>query len=398
MRLALTIGLILASLLTGCSDSSDSNKGVTYKKLAVEPPLATLDIGSSERFIALVTDSENVVKDVSDQVTWYLEFDSGILEPVDSPEHPGLSFALAVMSGQDNLVAALGSLSAKSAINVVEAELIELTVTPNSADMLVASEQAFTAEGEYDDGHTEDLTDESTWSSGESSIVSITDEGVATAQEKGSTSISASLDGLSNTANITVHELVEVVSIEVTPAHVTLFLESSRFFTAVAHYSDGTMQAVTNQVLWRSSDTAILANDVFLAGQFHTGEIEGEVELSALLSSNTKGSTSVTVEKIVVTHIVVSPKSWELTVGSKKRYFTEAVTSDAGKLVSVNQSPNQFYEVSDPSVAYISNNPDDKGHLTGLSEGTVVVMSTFKYEGETYTDQATLTVCVEGGC
>ena len=397
MRLTLTIGLILTSLLIGCSSGSDSHKGATYKKLDIEPPLATLDVGSSERFKALVLDSEGLVKDVSNEVSWYLEFDSGILEPVDSPEHPGLSFALAVMSGQDNLVAGLGSLTAKSAITVVEAELIELTITPNSADMLVASEQAFTAEGEYDDGHTEDLTDESTWSSENGSIVSITDEGVATAQVKGTALISASLDGVSDTANITVHELVEVVSIEVTPADITLFLESSRFFAAIAHYSDGSMQGVTEKVLWRTSDSTILAHDAFWAGLFHTGRVEGEVELSALLSSNTKGSTTVTVEEVVVTHIVTTPKNFSLPEGKTKRYFTEAATSD-GKFASVNQYPSQSYTVSDPSVAYISNNPDNKGMLTGLRVGTVVVMSTFEYEGETFTDQATLTVCVESGC
>jgi len=48
---------------------------------------------------------------VTNEVAWSLEADSGILKPVNDPQQPGLSFALAVMAGQDNLVARLDSLS-----------------------------------------------------------------------------------------------------------------------------------------------------------------------------------------------------------------------------------------------------------------------------------------------
>lgn len=394
MKLQILVITLLA-LLVGCSDSSDRKpeQPPSITDLNIEPAYIVLDIGSSETYRAQATYSNGEVRNVSGDVSWSLESDTGIVELSAGADK---LLATAVMAGQDNLRATLGSQTATSFIEVVEAALVELTVSPAEAEMLVGYTQTFTAKGLYDDGHTQDLTDESAWSSDNPTVASVSDNGVVTGESKGAASISASMGDLSAGATVDVHEEVEIESIEVSPQNVRLFIDGYQQFNAVAHYSNGDTQIVTKDALWISSDTDVVAQDFFNKGQFNAVSV-GSAEVTAELGIRNKGTTQVTVEEIVITHIVVTPRYFTLPVGNKKRYYTEAATSD-GQFRSLNQSDDLRYEVADDSVAYISNTPGNRGELTALQSGTTTVTSTFEYEGEEFTDQTTLTVCVDSGC
>jgi hypothetical protein len=398
MEVAVFTLLLCIGVLAGCSDGSDRlpQTPPTITTLSIEPPIAILDIDSSERYQALATYSDGLVKDVTGLADWSLEFDTGVVEPASDPGDPGGFLVRAVMAGEDTILATLEGVSANSPVSVVESELVRLDIIPQEADLLVDSSLSFRALGTYADGHTQDLTDEGEWTSANKAFVTVDGSGVATAVAEGTTSISVELDELFDPALVVVHEEVDLESIEVLPQDVGLFVDGSQQFNAWAHYSDGSMQQVTKSALWISSDTSVVAQDVNRKGLFHALSV-GSAEITAELGLGNEGSTTVTVEEVVLTHIVVTPRDFSLSVGDSKRYFTEAVTSDGG-FYSLNQSPMQSYSVGDPSVAYISNNPENKGLLTGLSPGSTTVVSTFEYEGETYTDQATLTVCTVGDC
>ena len=92
--------------------------------------------------------------------------------------------------------------------------------------------------------------------------------------------------------------------------------------------------------------------------------------------------------EVEIEGIVVTPRDAEVPVGQTRRYFTEALLSD-GSQSSVNSSDGQYYSVDDPTIAYISNNPDSKGQLLGLKPGSTTIRSTFIYEDETFTDENT---------
>ena len=134
MKFKLIIYLLVAVFIVGCSSSSN---GPTLVELNVEPKISILDIGTSEYYQAIATYSNGDVADVSDRVSWSLENQSGIVESVEHPDYPGLSFALAVKAGEDNIVATLGGVSTKSAITVVDVQLVTLVVTPSDVDLSV---------------------------------------------------------------------------------------------------------------------------------------------------------------------------------------------------------------------------------------------------------------------
>jgi hypothetical protein len=384
------LGLISIAvfLLAGCGGSSNNSPVIV--QIDIEPKIATLDIGTSELYQVIAADSDGNISDVTDRVRWSLENQSGIVEISQNPDYPGFAFALAVIAGQDNIVATLAQLSSTSAVTVVEAQLIDLMVSPTETDLPIGAQETFSAEGTYGDGHMQDLTNESTWTVANPAVASISEDGVVTAESEGSTTIAASLDGLSDISNVTVRDPVEIESVEVSPQDVGMIIDGAQQFNAFVHYTDGSIQSITKSALWISSNTAVVSQDLTRKGLFHANS-EGNAEITAEFNINNKGTSQVTVSQLVITEIIVTPSNFTLAVGDKKNYFTEAVDS-SGRLYSVNQSPSQSYSIADPSVAYVSNDPDEKGQLTALKAGTTTVFSMFVYEDSVFSDEATITV------
>lgn len=389
------IVLAIALLAMGCSDGSDRTPPPYITALNVEPPLAILDVGSSEFFRAIATYSDGTLTEVSSLVSWSLEIDNGTVE-----ERPGGGSryeVLALMGGEEGIVARFDSHSAKATVVVVEAQLVELRLSPRAADLLEGQQISFTAEGTYDDGHQQDLTEESDWTSNDSSVASIDDMGLAMAESKGTTTISASIDGLSESAIVEVHEKVELERIEVTPPDAIMYIDGSLQFSARAFYSDGKEQNITRSALWTSSDTGVVAQAPYDKGLFNSISV-GSAVITAEYGLGNKATSSVTVEEVVITHIITTPKDAKVEVGATRRFYTEAQTSD-GRQFSTNHRSGQVYTVADPEIAYISNYEGDKGKLTARSQGTTIVTSNFTSEdGEEFTDQVTVTVCEGDSC
>ena len=217
--------------------------------------------------------------------------------------------------------------------------------------------------------------------------------GIATGQLKGTTTITASFDGDSDSANVSVYDPTESLSIEITPADPQLFIDGTQQFNAFAHLANNEIQNITSSALWLSSDYNVIAmaTGVNSRNGFFIARSEGIANITAGHGINNVGTTTVTVKKVVLERITIAPQDATVTVAEIRSYFTEAVASD-GNLISINSSTNQSYSVDEPSIAYISNNPDNKGHLTGLVPGTTIVHSTFEYEGIIFTAQTTVTV------
>lgn len=188
--------LILALFMAGCDNSNDPTPtppppGV--EAVYLEPTAVILDVGTSEKFQALAVDENGETTDVTDQASWSLVNNNNTVE-LDATD-PSLVKALAV--GNDSVTASYGGVTSDPAIvTVVEKTLSSLTVTPTEVTMVVTTTQAFSAEGTYNDGSKQDLTDESKWES--DNPVFVTMEGnIATAVKAVNlANITASFEGI----------------------------------------------------------------------------------------------------------------------------------------------------------------------------------------------------------
>ncbi len=87
-----------------------------------------------------------------------------------------------------------------------------ITVTPGNQRVVIGASQQFTATGTYSDGSTQNLTGQVTWSSADTKIASITGAGLVTAQSLGITTMSATLNGITGSTNLTTTDQIGFVS------------------------------------------------------------------------------------------------------------------------------------------------------------------------------------------
>ena len=376
--------MILALFMAGCDNSNDPAPTPQIVEIQVEPVASTLDVGTSEHYQAFATDDAGNVTDVSDQVVWSLQDGNGTV--MLNTDSPGL--ALAVQIGTDNIVATLGELSSTGRVTVVESELLVYVVTPKDAHLLSGTEEIFTVKGAYADGHQQDLTEDSAWESNDPGVVSITDDGIATAGLQGTATITASFEGKSDTGNVVVHTDLE--SVRVTPQLAKQFLGNLQAFVATAVFTDGSEDIITYDVIWRSDDTAVAAPTLG-AGLYKATHV-GEALISAkpVGYPESEGATMI-VGEIIMSHIIMTPNDETVTVGDTIKYRTSAVDT-SGMEYPLNDNPDQSYQVRNPSIAYISNIPGNEGELQGLNAGKTQVISTFEHEGIVYSTSTDVTV------
>jgi hypothetical protein len=132
---------------------------------------------------------------------------------------------------------------------------MSIAIGPASSTILQGALQQFAATGTYSDGSTNDLTTQATWASSLGAVATIDTNGLATAVSAGTTVISATLAGVTNSASLTVQPIL--TSIAVMPVNSTNLVGSSQHFTAIGIYSDGSTNDLTFQAAWVSSNTAV---------------------------------------------------------------------------------------------------------------------------------------------
>lgn len=388
--------VFMALFLGGCGNSNDSTPAPTIESLDVTPKAETLDIGTTQKYTAFAKYSDNSYEDVSDQVTWSLANDNGSI--IFDQADPSIARAAAV--GTDFVVATLGALTAtdfqRAEVTVVDDALISIMITPEKSDLLIGVDHQFTATGTYSDGRTQDLTEESEWTSGNTNFVTISGDGLASPVAEGLTTISAGFDGQADIVTVSVNDPNKVDHIIITPEGYEFLTGDLKQFNAYAYFVDPTkeIENITKQCTWESSDTSLVALVLGVNardGYFEAKDRVGDATITATYNINHDSTINVTVEKPGVSGIVITPSVATLSVGEDALFITYAIDQD-GKLHNINTNPDQVYTVDDPSIVSIANDPDHSGMATALSVGQVVITSTFGYEGETHTTHAVATV------
>ncbi len=264
------VSLVLAS--AGCGGNSSST-AKTMRSIAVSPSPATIAAAATQQFAATATYSDGTTANVTTTATW-----TSATTTVATISASGL--ATAVASGSSAITASLSGVSGTAMLTVSAstATLTSIAVTPNSASIAVGATQQFTATGTYSDGSTKNLSSTATWTSGTTTVATISASGLATAVASGSTTITASLNGVNGKATLTVSAASQgVTSIAVTPNPGSIAVGATQQFTATATYSNGSTANVSSMATWTVANTAV-----------------GTVSTSGLATAVAAGITTVT--------------------------------------------------------------------------------------------------------
>ncbi len=348
--------------------------------IAVTPANPKIAAGTTQQFVATGTYADNSTQIITSTVTW-ASSNTTVATISNGQGTQGLANGLT--AGTTNITAALsGVTSPPDVLTVTSATLVSIAVTPASTVIPLASQQQYAATGTYNDGTTQNITNIVTWTSSNPADVSIVASGLATgvAITNSAVTITATKGSVSGAATATV-SAANLVSIAITPPTTNLAEGTSRQYSAIGTFNNGSTLNVTNQAVWASSD---LTNATVSKGLVKalTGNCPSScpVTISATLNS-ISGNLTVDVDNVTVTSVTVTPISPTIPLGVTQRFNAVATFSDGS---SQDVSSNATWSSATTSVATIST----VGIATGVSPGTSIITASFGGQS----GQATLTV------
>jgi hypothetical protein len=141
-----------------------------------------------------------------------------------------------------------------SVIPVVSLRTLDINAI--GADLKISETFQLSVIGTYSDNSTRDLTSLVTWSVTDTATLGVSNTGLLTAISVGIISVTASLEGVSE--SIQVEVLPALDSLSITDISSTFKVEKIFQLTVTGTYSDGTSQNLTSLVTWSVSDSAII--------------------------------------------------------------------------------------------------------------------------------------------
>lgn len=248
--------------------------------IEVTPANATVAKGNSQQYVAKVVYSDNSRPDQTNDVTWSSS-DTAKATVSNASGSKGLVSTLA--TGTTNIGASFRGASGMTGLTVSAATLQSITVTAMKTALPVGYRVKYIASGNYSDGSSATITNDVSWSTLNSDVATVSNtagatKGEVTTKAIGSTSVIASLNGISGNRGITVNTIT-LRSIAVDPATYTIAPGGTKQFNATGTFSDDGTLMITDQVMWSSSNQAVVQIDAA------TGEATGGVPGSATISA-----------------------------------------------------------------------------------------------------------------
>src|SRR5215831_12118251 len=170
--------------------------------LAVSCTSPQIAQGTSEDCAAIGTFQDGTTQTLTSQVNW-TSSQASVATVSNTSTSRGQVNALS--AGSTTLTAYLNGIVGTTTLAVSNATLTSITVSPATPSIHLGGSQAFTAIGNFNDGTTQTLTTFLGWSSSSPAVAIISPAGLATSTGTGTTTISATLDGVTGTATLTVN-------------------------------------------------------------------------------------------------------------------------------------------------------------------------------------------------
>jgi trimeric autotransporter adhesin len=270
-----------------------------------------------------------------------------------------------------------------------ESHLDSITVTPARPSIAVGTTIQLHATANYSDGHTEDITADSRWSSADTGVAGVTNvagtTGLCTGAGVGRAFVTATQTRFKavNGPPVLIHRKAgstEVTvtsaalrSITVEPANPVVEKGTKVQLTATGTFSDATTQDLTSQLTWTSGNNGIaqVSNIAGTKGQV-TGVSAGNTPITASPPFHfIQGSTTVMVKDRTLTSITVTPanptiaRSFTVNLTATCN-FSDGSTQDCTRQVIWTSSKGAVAQVSNASSPFASAN----GLVTGLGIGS----------------------------
>ncbi|MEQ3697440.1 MAG: Ig-like domain-containing protein [Pseudomonadales bacterium] len=306
--------------------------------------------------------SDGTRYDLTNEATWSVA-DSAIAS-VGSTASFSAGEVNGLSAGSTTISASFGDQSGDLALTFLSAGPTGITLYAPSQPAYVGADLQYVAKAFYDDGTEKDVSGQVTWSSSEANVANISNakgsHGLAHLIQAGSSTITATLNGFSDTSIVTV-QAVPVSSITVKPTSASVRESKDVRFTVTATFQDGTTRDVSSTAGWKSSDTVIAT---VKDGLVH-GVSAGQADITATFKGQ-RSTVPVTVTAAQLSTLVITAANSSFDIGDSTQ-LTATGTLENG--ATVDDSASAHWSSSDHAIVSVS----ATGKATGHAAGTVTI-------------------------
>jgi len=354
---------------TGSTDLTVSDAKVV--SISISPPQPSIALGTNLAFVATGIYTDDTIQDITGLVNWSVS-DSSVAEISNDTQKPGILTSLS--PGVVDITATIDDeISYTIELIVRDVELVSIAVSPTNPSIAMGTDIQLNAIGVYSDNTTQDLTKWVTWSSSNKSVATLNtdtgNEGLISGVETGNTQVSAAIENIVGTTQVTVTN-AQLVSISISPTNPSIVLGTPLNLKAIGIYSDNTNQEITNLVIWSSANTNVaeISNLPNQEGNV-TSAGKGKTSITATMSG-IEGTTNLTVTDAVLTSIAVTPTNPSIVLGTTLQLQATGIYSD-----NSTQSLNNLviWSSSDSEVAVVSNTNGSEGVVTSVGKGVGII-------------------------
>jgi len=301
-----TAGSAGTATITATSGGKSGTASVTVSNIpvasvTVSPATASLVVGQTVQLTATPKDA-NGNPLLGRPVTWTTS--DGTIASVSSS---GLVTGVAA-GGPVTITATSEGQSGTATVNVTVAPVASVTVTPATASVAMSQTVQLTATPKDANGNP--LTGRAiSWSSSDNTIATVNSSGLVTGVAAGSVTITATSEGKSGTASVTVTG-PPVASVTVTPPSASVQAGQTVQLTATLKDANGNI--LTGRVVTWSSNNTSVAN-VNSSGLV-TANTAGSATITATSEGKT-GTSAITVTAVPVASVTVTPATASVPTG-----------------------------------------------------------------------------------
>lgn len=361
----------VSAIYTGITGTTSLTvTSATVTSIQLTPVNPSLPVGGQAQMRAAAIYSDGTSRDVTRQANWSSS-DSNVAVVSNATFSTGVLTAVA--PGTATLTADYAGVAGTTLATVTAATLTAIQVTPVNPTSPAGLQVFFTATGVYSDGTSKDVSNQATWQSSTTTVAQVSDtfgsKGDATTLAAGTTTISASLSGVTGTSLLTVTSAT-LVSLQLTPFNPSTPAGTALRMTATGVYSDHTSHDLTFYATWTSSNTAVAQVGTTPPS---SGRVSALAAGTATISADYQGVTGTatfTVTAATLTAVQISPATLTLPTGFVRLLTATAIFSDN---TTRDVTQGATWTSSDPAKAVVSNSAGTKGELTTVAAGPATI-------------------------
>ena len=323
--------------------------------VAINPQIINVGIGQSSQILAVSKDANG------DTITGLSIAWASSNVAVATVSSTGL--VTGVSKGESTIIASVGGVSASGSVLVTDVSASSIEITPNKGTLSIGQSSQLSARLKDAQGNIVAGRNVS-WSSSDTAIITVSNAGMLTAISDGESTITASVEGVSGFATVTVSG-APVASVSLSAQSASISVGQTQQLTASV--SDAGGNILNDRIMsWTTSNEAS-------ATVSNAGLVTGIALGSSTITGTSEGkSATVVVEVSVspVSSVSVTPQSVKLSAGQTQQ-LSETVTDKDGNVLS-------GFVIIWSSTNSASVTVSNTGLITGIAPGSSSITATIE--------------------